>query len=70
MKKLFTLAAVVLASVCLMAEETVLFEKYTDQTKTNYYKDYTVDGATVTAATTASISSGSGDLYLQIRKIL
>ena len=43
--------------------ETVLFSSFTNTTASNYFKSYTVDGKTVSVATSGSISSSSGDYY-------
>ena len=46
-----------------IAAETVLFSSFSNTTNSNYFKDYTVDGKTVSVATSGSISSSSGDYY-------
>ena len=46
-----------------IAAETVLFSSFSNTTTSNYFKDYTVDGKTVSVATSGSISSSSGDYY-------
>lgn len=44
----------------------VLFNGYSNTTKDNYYKSYTVGTKTVTVTTSQSISSSSGDYYVQL----
>lgn len=45
-------------------EETVLFDSFTNTTASNYFKNYTVDGKTVTvAASSTTISSSNGDNF-------
>ena len=45
------------------AAETVLFSSFANTTTSNYFKDYTVDGKTVSVAASSNISSSSGDYY-------
>lgn len=54
-------------SVGMWGAETVLFGSFTGTTKGDYFKNYTVDGKTVTVSTSfGSISSSSGDYYVNI----
>jgi uncharacterized repeat protein (TIGR02543 family) len=50
----------------MWAAETELFSSFSNSTKGNYFKNYTVDSKTVTVSTPLSISSSSGDYFVSL----
>lgn len=65
-KFFFTLLALTLGFSQMWAAYDVLFNGYSSTTKADYYKSYTIDTKTVTVESSQSISSSSGDYYVQL----
>ena len=64
--KLFSLALMALFATNVWAAYDTLYVNYTNTTKGDYFKSYTVDTKSVTLETPLGISSSSGDYYVSM----